>query len=299
MDYSMMFHVQEGGVSTPIPWDKGALQPDRSIIILDESTLTLYLWHGIKQGLVARRTALRQAESLKGHGYTVGKSIIGRDIKQIVEIDARKVGRVPEETEKNTVLQEILNKQFRELDNYVITFSAGEVDPAMIKKKTPVAAASKPEPKPEPKVEPKPEPKPEPTPAAVAPKPVSAASTPAPAIKNEPTFASEYDTSDDMPIIKEDNPAATSPATPAAAESNLSEIRIALVIKAILDNYDDIWISKKNDGSYAVEMMDGPICQFSIKDAKINFTQNSFSGIDPSIKTKIQQKYIDLSKVLK
>ena len=300
MDYSMMFNVEEGGVSTPIQWAKDALQPDRSIIILDESSLTLYLWHGIKQGLVARRTALRQAESLKGHGYTVGKSIIGRDIKQIVEIDARKVGRVPEETDKDSHLQEILNKEFRELDNCVITFSAGDIDPAMAKKAAPAAAPApkvepKPEPKPEPKVEPKPEPKP--TPKA-APKPVPAAA-PAPAAA-KPTFASEYDTSDDMPTIKDEKPAVTA-AAPAAAgksESSLSEVRVGLVLKAILDHYDDIWISKKDDGSYAVEMMDGPICQFSIKEAKISFTQNSFSGIDPSIKTKIQQKYVDLSKVL-
>lgn len=300
MDYSMMFNVEEGGVSTPIQWAKDALQPDRSVIILDESSLTLYLWHGVKQGLVARRTALRQAESLKGHGYTVGKSIIGRDIKQIVEIDARKVGRVPEETEKDTTLQEILNKEFRELDNYVVTFSAGDVDPVMAKKAAPTSA-------PAPKVEIKPEPKPEPKPAAVAsPAPAAAPkATPAPAAAQKPVFASEYDTKEELPTIKEEpKPAAAAPApaaaapAPKAAESSLSEIRVALVLKAILDHYDDIWISKKDDGSYAVEMMDGPICQFSIKDAKISFTQNSFSGIDPSIKTKIQQKYVELSKVL-
>ena len=92
-----MFHVKDGGVSDPVKWSKENLQPDRSIIVLDESTSSLYLWHGQKQGLVQRRTALRQAQSLKGHGYTVGKSIIGRDTKEIIEIDSRKVGRVPED----------------------------------------------------------------------------------------------------------------------------------------------------------------------------------------------------------
>ncbi len=50
------------------------------------------------RGLVSRRTALRQAESLKGHGYTIGKSIIGRDLKEIIEIEERKIGMVPDVT---------------------------------------------------------------------------------------------------------------------------------------------------------------------------------------------------------
>ena len=313
MDYALMFNVETGGVSTLIKWDKEALQPDRSIIILDESSMKLFLWHGIQQGLVARRTALRQAESLKGHGYTVGKSIIGRDVKEIVEIDARKVGRVPEETEKNEELERLLNKDFRELDNYVITFSVGEVDMMEEAKK------EKPKPKPEPKVEPSPKPKPEPkvepTPkpkpepkVEPSPKPkpepkvetkevakVSSVSPQMPDKKEPMSFASEYDTSEPMPSIKEKE------ATPAKVESSeapLAEVRIGLVIKAILDHYDDIWISKKSDGNYAVEMMDGPICTFHLKDAKISFTQNSFSGIDPSIKKSIQEKYVQLSKVL-
>ncbi|MEJ2296547.1 MAG: hypothetical protein P8Y23_17505, partial [Candidatus Lokiarchaeota archaeon] len=90
MDYALMFDVLEGGVSQPIQWDKNNLADDRNIIILDEGTSSLYLWHGARQGLVARRTALRQAESLKGHGYTVGKSIVGRDIRMLKEIDQRK-----------------------------------------------------------------------------------------------------------------------------------------------------------------------------------------------------------------
>ena len=121
-DLALMFHVKDGGVSDPVKWSKDNLQPDRSIIVLDESTSSLFLWHGQKQGLVQRRTALRQAQSLKGHGYTIGKSIIGRDTKSIIEIDSRKVGKVPEETESNNKLEEILNRKFKELENHIVTF---------------------------------------------------------------------------------------------------------------------------------------------------------------------------------
>ena len=128
MDFAIMFNVLEGGVVDPIPWSKDAFTPERSIIILDEGTTSLYLWHGARQGLVARRTALRQAESLKGHGYTIGKSIIGRDTKVIKEIDSRKVGRVPEDTDIDKELQILLSKEFRELDGHMVTFQVGEFE---------------------------------------------------------------------------------------------------------------------------------------------------------------------------
>ena len=104
--YSIMFNCLEGGVLEPIEWGQDQLQPDRSIIVLDESSMSLYLWHGKTQGLVPRRTAHRQAESLKGHGYSVDQSIIGRDIKEIREIDERKVGRVQHDTDLNNERQE-------------------------------------------------------------------------------------------------------------------------------------------------------------------------------------------------
>jgi len=130
MEYAIMFNVLTGGVIETIKWSKDNLQPDRSIIILDESTLSLYLWHGVKQGLVARRTALRQADSLKGHGYTFGKSIIGMDIKTLKEIDHRKVGRDPETDQLYKELEDILSKEFKTVEENIITFQIEEAEAA-------------------------------------------------------------------------------------------------------------------------------------------------------------------------
>ena len=116
--FGLMFNVKEGGESVTIQWGKENLTDDRSIIVLDESSQVIWLWHGRKQGLVARRTALRQAESLKGHGYTVGKSIIGRDVKEIREIDQRKIGRDPETDDVNNEFQAILGKTIKQLGNF-------------------------------------------------------------------------------------------------------------------------------------------------------------------------------------
>jgi len=145
-----MFNVLPGGIIEPIKWSKDNLMPDRSIIVLDESSLTIYLWHGIQQGLVARRTALRQADSLKGHGYQFGKSIIGMDIKKVKEIDHRKVGRDSETDELYKELEDILNRKFQVIEDHIITFQISETEAAKAElkksirpKPTPIKAESK------------------------------------------------------------------------------------------------------------------------------------------------------------
>jgi len=287
-----MFDSREGGETVPIKWGKDQFQDDRSIIVLDEGSLCLYLWHGTKQGLVARRTALRQAESLKGHGFTVGKSIIGRDIKLIKEIDSRKIGRVPETDEVNNELQAVLDKDFKEVDGLIVTFQidGSEEVPAAMK----VKSEPKTEPKPEPKTEPKPEPKPK---AAPTPKPKAA---PASA---KPSFASEYDEAEPLPKSGSAKPAAKLAAAAPKVEAKpavdlKAEARVAFVIMGVLHKFDDIWISKKDDGSYSIEMMDGPVCAFSIEGDKVKFSSNSFSGVGATIKSDVQDKFAKLANLI-
>ena len=260
MIFGLMFNVLPGGDSQPIQWGKENFIEDKSIIVLDESSQVIWLWHGSKQGLVARRTALRQAESLKGHGYTVGKSIIGRDIKEIREIDQRKIGREPETDKINQGFQEILGKNVKQLDNFVITFSTSGVDIGITKS----------EPSPEPVIAP------------------ATSKLPKPVVKVESTPATAVE--EPEPVLEEVKP---------VAESPIEEARVAFVLKAVLAHYDDIWVSKKQDGSYSIEMMDGPLCQFTITESgTLKFSANSFSGINQNIKTEIQKKYVELSKLI-
>lgn len=127
VNFAIMFNVEEGGIIEAINWGKENFRPDRSIIIIDEPSLTIVLWHGTKQGIVNRRIALRQAESLKGHGYTVGKTIIGRTIRRLIEIDQRKIGRDPETDQLNADLDEILNRRFESHEGNIVTFGEGEI----------------------------------------------------------------------------------------------------------------------------------------------------------------------------
>jgi hypothetical protein len=273
-----MFHVKDGGVSDPIKWSKDNLQQDRSIIILDEGTSILFLWHGTKQGLVQRRTALRQAQSLKGHGYTIGRSIIGRDTKEVIEIDARKIGREPTTTELNKQLEEVLNKKYHEMGEFIVSFDTGSGIPVTTPKPfaktkpTPAKAAAKPAPA---KAVAKPKPA-----------PVKAVTKPAPKTKKV-KFASEYN-----------EPETKIAPVQYGKENLISDARVGMVLVSVLSKYDDIWVSKKSDGSYSVEMMDGPICMFTISGTNIKFTSSSFSGISTNIKADIQKIYANLSKLI-
>jgi len=297
MEFAIMFQVLEGGVSEPIKWSKDNLTPDNNIIILDEGSSSLYLWYGAKQGLVSRRTALRQAESLKGHGFSVGKSIVGRDIKDLKEIDQRKIGRVPETDDLNNELQTLLNRNFKALDDYTVTFEL----------EAPIPSAVKPEPKPEPKLEFKTEPKPTPEPIpkpASKPEPLEKVSAPKPTM----IHASEYDIVDETPktskpvekpIVKSTISSVPKKSSAPESKGDLAiQAKIGFVFIGVLDHYDDIWISKKEDGGYSVEHMDGKVCEFSIYEGKIKFTSDSFSGISTNVKTEIQKKFVDLSKIL-
>jgi len=296
MDYALMFDVLEGGVSQPIKWDKENLQSDRNIIILDEGSSSLFLWHGAKQGLVARRTALRQAESLKGHGYSVGKSIVGRDIKELKEVDERKIGRDPETDSLNEELQVILNREYKELDNNIVTFDLKGISVP----KPQIATAPKASPEPIPTVKPEP-----PKPVKVEP----IVKDLAPVIqKKELPPASEYEVKSEVvktrtPEVKSTHPMVKeqteTPKVTVRAPADLAmQAKIGFVFMSILDFFDDIWISKKVDGTYSVEHMDGKVCEFSVEEGKIKFSMNSFSGISTNIKTDIQKKFVELSKLL-
>ena len=285
-------------MSEPIKWSKDNLTPDSNIIILDEGSSSLYLWYGANQGLVSRRTALRQAESLKGHGFSVGKSIVGRDIKDLKEIDQRKIGRVSEIDDLNDELQALLNRKFKLLDDYTVTFELEGAIPSAIK--------TKPKPEPIPAPEPKPEPDFVPEPKAThisKPEPIKKVTPPQPKM----IHASEYDTKVDTPEISE--PAEEKLITttsvsmpkvspPQSDQSLAIQAKIGFVLIGVLDHYDDIWISKKEDGGYSVEHMDGKVCEFSISEGKIKFTSDSFSGISTKVKSEIQKKFVELSKII-
>ncbi|MHA1745714.1 MAG: hypothetical protein ACTSWW_06925 [Promethearchaeota archaeon] len=158
-NFMMMFDVAEGGIVEPIDFDKANLVPDKSIIVMDETNQTVWLWHGSRRGLVPRRTALRQAQSIKGHGYQAGNAIVGRDLNKIVEIDSRKIGREPETTELFKSFEPVLDGVYEGIGNFVFVLSENQ-------------EAAKPKAEPIPEPTPEPEPTPVPNPIQIEERPV-------------------------------------------------------------------------------------------------------------------------------
>lgn len=289
--FYIMFDALDGGTIETLELSPDNLKPTKSIILLDEDTQTVWLWHGKSRGLVSRRTALRQAQSLKGHGYQTGNAIVGRDLRYIREIDDRKVGRVPEDTEASKEFLAVLNRSYENIGNKVYTVSSGDV-PSELKTEEKV---EKPK---EPKLPPKPEPEPEPKPEPEISKPVPDLSeTPGggkyklkhvevPKKPKEPPKDRSYELSP----AKETKPIETKePSKFGGMDKGNSQI--AAAIMSVMELYKDIWISKRENGVINIEQMDGKICSFKLKNNEIDFLPGSFTSIPEEKKNEIQSKF--------
>jgi len=256
-DFYLLFEVLDGGVLSQMDFREENLTPDRSIVVMDEGRQTVWLWHGKMRGLVPRRMALRQAESLKGHGYQSGNSIIGRDLNTLVEMDSRKIGREPITTKDSENFMEIFKYAYHDIGNLV--FVRDEEGAAPVAKPAaevaPAEEYSEPEPAPEPVLE-------EPVVPKYPLKHVEVGD------KSPPVSSS--------PLVVKD------------------EYKKAVVILAVMEEYSDIWVSKKEDGHISIEQMDGKICSFSIDNGEIVFQVGSFSEIPAGIKTNIEKHIHDL-----
>ena len=98
---------------------------DRSVILLEEFSPAVWLWHGAQQSLIDRRIANRQAESLKGYGYKAADTVIGSKARTIYEIDQRKVGKESEITLLNEEFQNIISMKTKPLDEQIVIFQSG------------------------------------------------------------------------------------------------------------------------------------------------------------------------------
>jgi hypothetical protein len=257
-----MFNVADGGIVEPIEFNKDQFTPDKSIIVLDEESQSVWLWHGKGRGLVPRRTALRQAQSIKGHGYQAGNAIIGRDLDAIIEIDERKISRDPVTTQDNEKLLILLNKNFEAIGDFVYVIGKEGEKPAPVQESKPVIKQVIPTPITPKSEEPKPEPE-------------------------HPKL--------DIPKINvnvlNEELSKTEKSQPKPALDDSDKLLIGKTIVLLMEQFKDLLISSKDDGSIKVEQMEGNICSFSIDNHKIKFTADSFSEI-PAEKKKAIEKQI-------
>ena len=272
-----MFDVVEGGIVESIEFSKDHLTPDKSIIVLDEENQKVWLWHGKGRGLVPRRTALRQAQSIKGHGYQAGNAIIGRDLNAIIEIDDRKVGREPESTQNNEKLMLLLNKNYEPIGNMVYIIGKGG------EKKVPLQES-----KPAPVQENKPVIK------QVIPTPIDSKLEES---KPEPEHP-KLDTPEiDVNVLQDELSKTVESKPESEPKHTLDEsdkVLIGRVIVLLMEQFKDLLISSKDDGSIKVEQMEGNICLFSVDNHKIKFTPDSFSEVPSEKKEAVENQISDL-----
>lgn len=126
MKYGLMFVVSKDGGVEPTKFGMTSFTPDRSVILLEEFSPAVWLWHGEKQSLIDRRIANRQAEALKGYGYRAADTVIGSKARTIYEIDQRKVGKESETTLLNEKFQNIISMKTTPLDDHIVIFQSGE-----------------------------------------------------------------------------------------------------------------------------------------------------------------------------
>ncbi len=293
--FYIMFDALDGGMLETLELSPANLQNDKSIILLDEENQTVWLWHGKLRGLVSRRTALRQAQSLKGHGFQTGNAIVGRDLHKIREIDDRKVGRVPEDTKASEEFRALLNGSFVNIGNDVYTMNSGGAV-SQAKPSKPVPKAPKlPETKPEAKTELPPEEIPSSEPIPEVPKKKE---------ELQSDVARKYklkhvEPESKLPKIKS-LPTTEPKKEPAVPEASSADMKwsvedksTAAVIMSVLSQFSDIWISKKENGTITIEQMDGKICSFMVVDGEIRYQQGSYNGIDSSKKDEIMHRIQD------
>lgn len=260
-----MFNVAEGGIVEPIEFRKEQLTSDRSIIVLDENEHLVWLWHGKRRALVPRRMALRQAQSIKGHGYQVGNAIIGRNLDAIIEIDDRKIGRESESTQKNEKLMLLLNKDFEGIGNFLYIFGKGGV------KTTPVLESK-------------------PFIKQITPTPISAKPE---ELKTEPEHPKLDIPKININVLKDELAKSEKTQTKPTFDDS-DKLLIGKIIVILMEQFKDLLISSQDDGSIKIEQMEGDICSFSIDNHKIKFIPDSFSEIPAEKKNAIENQISNL-----
>ncbi len=314
-----MLEFSEGGTTTPLPWSKNTLKPDSIIFVIDENTGILWFWIGKANSLVKRRTAMRQADSLKGHGYQIGKNLYGRGINSIIEIDDRKVGREEENTKNSKRFLELFDQPFYVAAEQVVVLgsSAGPApEPAFAPTPKPsITATPGPTPTPAPVPSPVATPVAAPTPVPrVTPTPVAApahAPAPVPAFFSQPSAAAHAPVPQPVvPTLPTVEPSvskvrlevpkivipAAAPAEIVSSPLDKGLVKMGLVVMAVITQQPDVYVSKKADGTVEIESMDGMICKFKQAGDNVQFTPDSFTKIDPAKAKAIQDWFLARSK---
>ncbi|MBD3229060.1 MAG: hypothetical protein GF329_12805 [Candidatus Lokiarchaeota archaeon] len=267
--YAIMLKI-ESGSSERLPFSLDSLKSDLVVAVIDEVHKVIWLWTGANTGLVQRRSAMRVAQSLKTYGHSIGPTIVGRNLDDVLAVDERKIetdslmkgryGKITQlfqmeyniEADVLAVFKSIgtdaqpsyygLSREQRDnlVQAAIESHSAGD-DEREIEE---IVGQYRPPPE-----------------------------------KSEQEMV-EVSTVDD---------------------ALLGDIKASIVISSVLTEINDLFISvNKSDGhnEYIIENADGVVCKFIVEGSNIKFKSGSWDIVDKNTKTKIQKVFIDRTKKL-
>lgn len=293
--YVIMLQITSGS-SERLPYSMDSLADDRVVAVMDEIHKVIWLWMGSKTGLVQRRGAMRVAQSLKTYGHEIGPTIVGRNLEDVISVDAKKIfaGNDPLMKGRYEKIKELFDQDFNIEADVLAVYKSVSLDDqpsyyglsreqrdnlvqAAIDAPTvgdddreieQIVGQYRPPPE---------KSSPEIPAAPIAPAP---SSTPTSATVTPEPIEESAMGSDDL----------------------LGEVKASIVISSVLSELNDIFVSTIVDDSgkkeYFIENADGLVCKFLVDGSNIRFRPDSWELIDNNTKRTIQKVFIDRTKKL-
>jgi hypothetical protein len=285
------------GSSERLPYSMDSLADDKVVAIMDEIHKVIWLWMGSNTGLVQRRGAMRVAQSLKTYGHEIGPTIVGRNLEDVISVDAKKIftGNDPLMKGRYEKIKELFDQDFKIEADVLAVYKSISLDDqpsyyglsreqrdnlvqAAIDAPTvgdddreieQIVGQYRPPPE-------KSSPEIPVTPIAPAP---SSAPKQAP-IAPQPIEDSAGEVTDNL----------------------LGEVKASILISSVLSELNDIFVSTIDDDSgkkeYFIENADGLVCKFLVDGSNIRFRPDSWELVDNNTKRTIQKVFIDRTKKL-
>jgi len=265
------------GKSDRMPFSLDSLQRDNIVAVMDEVHGVIWLWMGADTGLVQRRSAMRVAQSLKTYGHTIGPTIVGRNLSDVIPIDGRVIDTDSLMKGRFEKVKELFQMEHNIEADVLAVFKTVSYDSqptyyGLSKEQRDTLVA-----------------------AAIA----------APAVGVDERDIEEV-------VGQYRPPPATKESTVVVEEEKakkieisdelIGEVKASIVISSILTEFNDLFVSIGKDDkgrkAYTIENADGLICKFALDGKNIRFLPESWKNVDKETKTKIQKVFIDRTKTL-
>ncbi len=295
------------GVSERLLFNMESLKDDNIVAIMDEIHDVIWLWMGKNTGLVQRRGSMRAARSLKAYGHEISPYIVGRKLKDVLDVRGDSIESDAEQKQRFEQVLNLFNTEHNLKFEGVLAEYTGigagasnikyglttEQRSELVKAALAAPTAGDDTRKIEQIVgDFRPPPPPESSTAKVIPKYQENVSS--------------------VPIKTAPKPVSPTPATPTKTvtiqqrapidENVLGEIKGSILINAILSKFNELFVgvSKSPDGSktYSIEGPNGETCKFNIKGSNLSFLPGSWEKIAPNIKQEIQKLFLDRVQLL-